>query len=206
VAEHIESHRAWGLAADDDATLMKMYDVVSALRSARPLTPAQQRTHTLAACGVLRDLHDELDALVAEAYGWPWPMDREQILERLVALHDERVREEAAGHVRWLRPDYQVPRFGKSVAAPAATLGLPDEGAAPPPAVAAPAPWPADAVGQLTALQQMANAAPISVDDAVKRFTGAKKEIVERHLETLALLGELQKGDDGRYGVPVAAY
>ena len=39
----------------------------------------------------------KLDALVAEAYGWPWPMEREEILERLVALHDERVEEEKRG-------------------------------------------------------------------------------------------------------------
>lgn len=56
-----------------------------------------------------RDLHDELDALVAHAYGWPWPMPKEEILDRLVALHDARVVEEKAGKVRWLRPDYQIP-------------------------------------------------------------------------------------------------
>ena len=206
MANRLDRHRCDALAGDDRVTMTGMYNVVEKLRANEPLTPKERSVHELAACGVLRDLHDELDALVAEAYGWPWPLDREQILERLVALHDERVREEAAGHVRWLRPDYQVPRFGKDVAAPAATLGLPDETAAPAPAAAAPVPWPADAVGQLTALQQLANAAPISVEEAVKRFTGAKRDIVERHLETLALLGELQRGDDGRYGVPVAAY
>lgn len=45
------------------------------------------------------------------AYGWPWPMGRAEILERLVALHDERVAEEQRGIVCWLRPDYQIPRF-----------------------------------------------------------------------------------------------
>jgi hypothetical protein len=207
LGERIDAHRAAALTRDERVTITVMYHVVEKLRANEPLTPKERTVHELAACGVLRDLHDELDALVAEAYGWPWPMDREQILERLVALHDERVREEAAGHVRWLRPDYQIPRFGKDVAAPAATLGLPDDAGAPAPApAAAPVPWPADAVGQLTALQQMANAAPISVDDAVKRFTGAKRDIVERHLETLKLLGELRLAEDGRYGVPVAAY
>jgi hypothetical protein len=29
-----------------------------------------------------------------------------------VALHEERVEEERKGVVRWLRPDYQQPRFG----------------------------------------------------------------------------------------------
>ena len=61
-------------------------------------------------------------------------------------------------------------------------------------------------MGQLAALQQLANAAPISVDDAVKRFAGARRDVVERHLETLRLLGELRLADDGPYGVPVAAY
>jgi len=197
--------RKSALASDELVTMTGMYNVLERLRANESLTPKERTVHELAACGVLRDLHDELDALVAEAYGWPWPMDREQILERLVALHDERVREEAAGQVRWLRPDYQVPRFGKSVVAPAATLGLPDETAASAPATP-PAPWPPDAVGQLTALQQLANAAPISVDEATKRFTGAKRDIVERHLETLRLLGELRLADDGRYGVPVANY
>jgi hypothetical protein len=85
---------------------------VAKLRSEEALDVAEQRVHTLAACGVLRDLHDELDALVASAYGWSWPEDPAVVLERLVALHEERVEEERKGVVRWLRPDYQQPRFG----------------------------------------------------------------------------------------------
>jgi hypothetical protein len=61
---------------------------------------------------ILKELHDQLDALVFEAYGWPADLSDEQILERLVALNKERAAEEKAGTVRWLRPDYQVPRFG----------------------------------------------------------------------------------------------
>jgi hypothetical protein len=53
-----------------------MYNVVAKLRSEEALDVAEQRVHTLAACGVLRDLHDDLDALVASAYGWSWPEDR----------------------------------------------------------------------------------------------------------------------------------
>jgi hypothetical protein len=61
---------------------------------------------------ILKELHDELDAAVAEAYGWPADLSDEEILVRLVALNKERAAEEARGHVRWLRPDYQIPRFG----------------------------------------------------------------------------------------------
>jgi hypothetical protein len=76
---------------------------------------------------------------LAEAYGWPWPMEKEEILERLVALHDERVAEEQRGLV------------------------------------------------------------PVSVDDATASFTGAKREHLERHFETLALMGEVTLDADGRY-------
>lgn len=61
---------------------------------------------------ILKELHDRLDALVFEAYGWPADLSDEQILEKLVALNKERAAEEKAGTIRWLRPDYQIPRFG----------------------------------------------------------------------------------------------
>ncbi len=64
---------------------------------------------------VLKELHDKLDRLVFEAYGWPAALTDEQILEKLVALNRERAAEERRGHVRWLRPDYQMPRFGKDI-------------------------------------------------------------------------------------------
>jgi hypothetical protein len=56
-----------------------------------------------------------LPAATAEcltSYGWPAELPPSEIVARLVALNAERAAEERAGHVRWLRPDYQVPRFG----------------------------------------------------------------------------------------------
>ena len=35
-----------------------------------------------------------------------------EIVARLVALNASRAAEEAAGTIRWLRPNYQRPRFG----------------------------------------------------------------------------------------------
>ena len=58
---------------------------------------------------------------MAEAYGWGEDWRRApqgtglppaEIVRRLVALNATRAAEEAKGHVRWLRPDYQIPRFG----------------------------------------------------------------------------------------------
>ena len=90
---------------------------------------------------MLRDIHDELDALVAAAYGWPWPRPDEEILERLVSLHDERVEEEKQGIVRWLRPEFQAP--GQAVAAPPAELALTLAALPATLADAAPVAWPA---------------------------------------------------------------
>jgi hypothetical protein len=69
---------------------------------------------------ILRELHDKIDALVAEAYGWPADLPDEEILARLVALNVERAAEEKRGLIRWLRPDYQRARAGvRAEAAPA---------------------------------------------------------------------------------------
>jgi hypothetical protein len=45
---------------------------------------------------------------VAQAYGWPEDLSDADILERLVALNHARAAEEATGHIRWLRPEYQA--------------------------------------------------------------------------------------------------
>ena len=60
--------------------------------------------------GILKDLHDQIDAAVAEAYGWPATLSDDEYLHRLVDLNRERAAEEARGLVRWLSADYQNPQ------------------------------------------------------------------------------------------------
>ncbi|HSZ57709.1 MAG TPA: hypothetical protein VK797_18750 [Tepidisphaeraceae bacterium] len=55
---------------------------------------------------VLKQIHDDLDAAVAEAYGWPADLGDEEILRRLVALNAQRAEEESRGLTRWLRPGF----------------------------------------------------------------------------------------------------
>jgi hypothetical protein len=200
LAERIDAHREAALARDERVGMTMMYNVVDRLRSGAPLSDEEREVHELAACGTLRDLHDELDRLVAEAYGWTWPESRSNILDRLVALHDRRVEEERSGTVRWLRPDYQIPRFGKQTEIatdePGAKRAPPGKTLPPP---STPAPWPGDAIGQITALRALAFAAPITVDEAMRHFIGAQRDLVLRHLETLAILGELRMVGDGHY-------
>jgi hypothetical protein len=208
LAERLDAHRKAAIARDARVTMTGMYNVVEKLRSGEPLTPKERAIHEIAACGILRDMHDELDTLVAEAYGWPWPMERDEILERLVALHDERVEEEKRGIVRWLRPDYQIPRFAPEQVPAELALG---DGAAPTAARGGRrttastatkvdrAPWPGTVVEQVAALGGLLAQGPRSVEEAASAFTGAKRDHVARHLETLALMGEVSVGEDGRY-------
>src|SRR5690606_20035441 len=73
---------------------------------------------------IMKELHETIDRLTAEAYGWPSDLANEEILTRLAALNAERAKEEASGHVRWLRPEYQIPRFAKGVSAKTGELVL----------------------------------------------------------------------------------
>jgi hypothetical protein len=197
LALRVHEHRNAALSRDERVTMTGMYNVVEKLRAGTPLTPKERAIHEIAACGVLRDLHDELDALVAEAYGWPWPMEREEVLERLVALHDERVAEEQAGTVRWLRPDYQIPRFGQDL--PHAELGL----AAPAPAerepIATRPAWPRSAIEQLSAVKSLLASRALAPAEVAAAFDRADAALVARHIETLALMGELVQAPDGTY-------
>ena len=201
LAERLDTHRKDALARDERVTMTGMYNVVEKLRSGDALTPKERTVHELAACGVLCDLHDELDALVAEAYGWPWPMPRKEILERLVALHDERVAEEKGGIIRWLRPEYQIPRFAPDSAPAELSLDVDEAAAAPAPHGEPARPWPATAVEQLAAISALVAQSAVTVDQAVAAFDGAPRARVERHLETLALMGEVGVDEEGRYGV-----
>ncbi len=196
LAERLDAHRKNALARDERVTMTAMYNVVEKLRAGTPLEPKERHVHDVAACGVLRDLHDELDRLVAQTYGWPWPLAAEEVLSRLVALHDARLAEEKAGRVRWLRPDFQVPRFSK--AEPSGELELKVAAGAGELAVAR-VEWPQDVVQQLAAVRAAVDGAPRSVEEVAATFRGARRDVVQRHLEMLELLGELRRSDDGRF-------
>ncbi len=88
-------------------TMTDMYNVLEKLRSGETLTDKEKTIHEQGLVSVLKQIHDELDAVVFDAYGWPVTLTDEEILERLVALNAERAAEEARGLIRWLRPDFQ---------------------------------------------------------------------------------------------------
>ena len=142
-AEELDAHRKRQQAAHATLTLTDMYNVLDALRLGRPLTAKEKLTHANGLVSVLAELHDRLDALVLQAYGWadlapalvgqpggtlPWPSKpaaqaaaEEELLVRLVALNAERAAEEARGTVRWLRPEFQDPARRGAAAEPVST-------------------------------------------------------------------------------------
>ncbi|MGI8611157.1 MAG: hypothetical protein ACR2KH_02620 [Sphingomicrobium sp.] len=66
---------------------------------------------TAARAFIVHRLHEEIDAAVATAYGWPADLAPAEIVSRLVALNADRKIEEGTENVRWLRPEYQISRF-----------------------------------------------------------------------------------------------
>lgn len=131
LAQAIDTHRKRQQATHDKLTITGMYNVLEKLRAEEPLSDKEKQIHEWGLVSVLRELHDELDRAVFDAYGWgdladvlvgrpgattplpDKPADQaeaeEELLCRLVDLNHQRAAEEAQGHIRWLRPDYQAP-------------------------------------------------------------------------------------------------
>ena len=164
-----------------------MYNVLAALREGRALDEKEQRTHQQALTSILRELHDGLDAAVAEAYGWPVDLDDEGILERVVALNRERAEEERAGRVRWLRPAYQAPTEAAPEQHGLGLVAAIEEEAAGPAVKLA---WP-KGVRERVAAVRAAVVGPVSIGEVAACFKGAKRADVEVILESLASVGVL---------------
>jgi hypothetical protein len=109
LGEKLDAFRKERQKEHPELTLTEMYNVLEKLRKGAPLEKKEPEIHQKGLISVLKKIHDDLDAAVFEAYGWPSTLTDEEILERLVALNAERAEEERQGKVRWLRPEYQNP-------------------------------------------------------------------------------------------------
>jgi hypothetical protein len=69
-------------------------------------------------------------------------------------------------------------------------------------AIAEPPDWPSAALEQIAALKQLVGGRPVSIEEATGAFKGTKRDLVARHLETLAILGEVRQMKNGRYMAP----
>lgn len=200
IAEAIDSHRKARQDAVPGLTMTSMYNIVEKLRAGSPLTAGDGGVHEEGLCSILRQLHDELDAAVAEAYGWPPSITDDEILERLVALNQERAREESEGTIRWLRPEYQArdgsrqPSIADLGNAPSKDGGQKRK----PPLKQA---WPKGMVERVQAVRSVLLdlESPASSEAIARAFKGAPVSAVTEILETLRTLGQARRTESGEF-------
>ncbi|NDW08034.1 hypothetical protein [Jiella pacifica] len=195
-----------------------------------PLTDKERDIYDAGLIAVLKEIHDEIDRDVFAAYGWedlgarlvgrpcatlPSPHKSEdqetaeaELLSRLVALNLERQAEEKRGLVRWLRPDYQIPKLGgklpqtkeEQIEAEIGVVELPEKPK-----------WPTDGLDQIRLVRDvLARAAspaePVQIAASFDgRLTDKRRSRIAEVLETLVATGAARSGQlEGtvRYFVP----
>ena len=160
--------------------------MVEKLRAGQPLTAKEQITYEHGLAAVVLSLHQQLDAAVAEAYGWPTDLSEADILTHLVQLNHQRQQEETAGTIRYLRPAYQAPGQQQSA------LALPQEAAAAANTTTetGPQPWPTALAQQMQAVRAVVQQAiaPLGAAQVAALFQGSSAKKVQSLLDTLALM------------------
>ncbi len=200
LGERLDGHRKEVLAKHPQLTMTGLYNVLEKLRAGAELSAAEKDAYETGLVGVLRQIHDDLDGAVAEAYGWSAELGEADILERLVALNHERAAEERAGNLRWLRPELQAPKAPKT-GGPArkaeqieAELVVAEAGVKKP---RLPAALP-EQVAAVRAALAGAEAA-VTAGELSRRFSQGRRaeNKVEEVLRTLALLGQAERLEGG---------
>jgi hypothetical protein len=200
-AERLDAHRKRQQSQFPTLTNTDLYNVLAKLRSGEPLSEKEKLIHNQGLVSVLKQIHNDLDAAVFDAYGWPHDLSDEEILRRLVELNRERAEEEKKGIIRWLRPEHQNPAGAQ---APAATQSaLPIEEAEPelPATKTAKRPWPKSLPEQAQAVRSVLAEHPsgLTPDQLARLFQCANKQLVSDLLKTLVSLGQARTLEDGRY-------
>ncbi|HEX8307684.1 MAG TPA: type IIL restriction-modification enzyme MmeI [Allosphingosinicella sp.] len=205
IAEEIDDSRKKVLADYSDLTLTTLYNLREKLLKGEIFTTKEEDQRMRGRVDIIAELHDRLDAAVAEAYGWPADLSDEEIVARLVALNAERAAEERRGIVRWLRPEYQQKKAGvaaieKKPEAEQIEALLPEAKAGKPS-------FPRDAIGQTAAvLADLRGGAALTADDIAMRYKQGRKVSprIQSTLEALVRLGYVASAD-GRYRLRRAA-
>ena len=229
LGERLDSFRKERLAEHDFLTMTALYNVLERVRALEngcevpALTPKERDIHEAGLVSVLKEIHDEIDRAAFEAYGWadlasalvgrpgattPSPHKtleqeeaEEELLTRLVVLNQERAEEERGGAVRWLRPDYQIPKLGHKAKGRQEEADL----VAPETAASKPA-WPREELDRIRILRDMLDrsAAPTDVAALSAAFKGKdsnrRRKALRKALETLAAVGAAQRTADGKDG------
>ncbi|WP_432450481.1 class I SAM-dependent DNA methyltransferase [Aliiroseovarius marinus] len=195
LGEELDAHRKDRQAAHPKLTLTQMYNVLEKLRAGEAIEGKDKEIYEQGLIGLLKEIHDRIDAAVADAYGWPHDLSDDDILHRLVDLNAERAREEAAGKIRWLRPDYQNPT-GASAAAKSGKLDLGD---APVDAKDKPA-WPKTMPDQVAAVRDaLAELSQATPEQIARSFKRGRASSVIPLLDSMTALGLAERMNDDTY-------
>jgi hypothetical protein len=203
IAENLDAHRKQQQALHPTLTITDMYNVLEKLRTRESLNAKEQKIHEHGLVSILLQFHNELNAAVFAAYGWPANLTEDEILEKLVVLNKERAAEEARGLIRWLRPEYQNPQGVRQT-------GIAIQEREPAETVTAPEllEWPKTLSEQAQAVQRILQQQqhPVSACDLLELFKptrGTTKQSrqtqLESLLETFQTLGLLRKTEMGLY-------
>lgn len=192
LGDRLDTHRKRIQAAHPEVTITAMYNLLEKLRKAEPLDDKDKAFNQKALVSTLKQIHDELDAAVFEAYAWASDLTDEQILENLVKLNAQRAEEERNGHIRWLRPEYQAPETIQTETPAIPGLDLPKTA----PTIPTPATqqkWPKDFKDQLAAIRDLlrTQGGEWRVEAIAAQFKNAtrSKAKIQTALEALETLG-----------------
>lgn len=215
LAEQLDAHRKRQQAEHADLTLTGMYNTLEKIRLGETLTDKDKVIHQKGLISILRELHDDIDRAVFEAYGWsdlaaqlvgkagattPYPNKpedqaaaEEELLKRLVDLNTQRANDEANGIIHWLRPEYQNPT---AVAAQTQTQGELDttseddaDSNASSSKAAAKHTWPKEMREQVAIVRQTLKDRPSSAEQIASLFKRKPVTSVQSVLDALESLG-----------------
>lgn len=191
LAEELDQHRKRQQSLHPKLQMTKVYKTLNMVRSGEELDGQEKSIHEQGLVTILKTIHDDLDAAVFDAYGWPRDLTDEQILEKLVKLNAERAEEERKGLIRWLRPDFQNPS-GQKAATQTEMVGSEESEEDMAAATAAKA-WPKKLPEQIAAVRDLllGQASAWTAKQVAKQFKGTKLKELELVLESLTALGLL---------------
>jgi hypothetical protein len=198
LGEALDAHRKRQQAQYPNLTITGMYNVLEKLRANEPLTNEDKKIHDQGLISVLRQIHEDLDAAVFDAYRWPTTLSDDDVVQHVAALNAQRAREEANGLVRWIRPEWQHPEVasqqGLGLSEGTATRTSDTRGLGR-------IPWPKTLAEQAKAVRQALNAqrGALTAEQIAERFVRGKPERIEELLETLVSLGQAREVGDGKF-------
>ena len=200
LGEQLDKHRKDRQALHPELTITSMYNVLEKLRSNEALNEKDKDIHEKGLVSVLKKIHDDLNAAVFSAYGWPEAISQEEILVRLVGLNHERAAGEKRGAVRWLRHNYQLSASG------VAKMGVQEDmelTTAPSKEKAKKIAWPTALPEQFQAVRTAlaSSGAPVSASALAKSFSRAKTERLGEVLAALVALGKARVVESDKYAL-----